>query len=86
MKIMKQEINIKALRVERGWNQCELALRMGVDQTTVSRWENDRPMNAMARKLLERVIQENPPTLKNRRPSKPKNLTMSVRHSNEVSA
>lgn len=30
---------IKRLRIERGWNQTELAERLGVTQATVSRWE-----------------------------------------------
>lgn len=30
---------IKALRLERGWNQNELAKRLGVTQASVSRWE-----------------------------------------------
>lgn len=79
MNVMKQKLDIKALRQERGWNQFDLAIRLGVDQTTVSRWENDKPMNETARKLFERVIQENPPVSR-KRPSKRKSPTESVSH------
>lgn len=30
---------IKALRQARGWSQLQLAARIGVEQSTVSRWE-----------------------------------------------
>lgn len=33
--------NIKKLRQERKWTQLKLALKMGIDQTTVSSWESE---------------------------------------------
>ena len=32
---------IKPLRMDRGWNQVELAKRLGVTKQSISNWEND---------------------------------------------
>ena len=48
---------IKTLREKRGWTQLDLATRLGVEQSTVSRWERDisRPIGVYLR-LLERLL------------------------------
>lgn len=37
-------MNIKVLRLEKGWTQQDLADRLGVSQQTVAKWENDKGM------------------------------------------
>ena len=48
---------IKALREKRGWTQLDLATRLGVEQSTVSRWERDisRPIGVYLN-FLERLL------------------------------
>ena len=48
---------IKALREKRGWTQLELATRLGVEQSTVSRWERDisRPIGIYL-SFLQRLL------------------------------
>ena len=44
---------IRFLRKHLGWSQPDFAATMGVTETTVSRWENERePMGAVAERLL----------------------------------
>jgi DNA-binding transcriptional regulator YiaG len=45
-------IDVKALRKMRGLNQASLADELGVDQSTVSNWENGQLPRGPARKLL----------------------------------
>ena len=55
---------IKTLREKRGWTQLELATRLGVEQSTVSRWERDisRPigiyLNFLQRLLAGRRVRK----------------------------
>lgn len=55
---------IKALRKRRGWTQLDLATRLGVEQSTVSRWERDisRPigiyLNFLQRLLAGRRVRK----------------------------
>lgn len=50
---MENELDIKALRKELGdISQAQLADAMGVDQSTVSNWENGQRPRGPARKLL----------------------------------
>ena len=48
---------IKSLREKRGWTQLDLATRLGVEQSTVSRWERDlsRPIGVYL-SFLERLL------------------------------
>ena len=48
---------IKSLREKRGWTQLDLATRLGVEQSTVSRWERDisRPIGVYLN-FLERLL------------------------------
>jgi transcriptional regulator with XRE-family HTH domain len=48
---------IKTLREKRGWTQQDLATRLGVEQSTVSRWERDmsRPLGVYL-SFLERLL------------------------------
>ena len=43
---------ITKLRTEQGWNQSELADRLGVSQATVSRWETGQAINPPERKQI----------------------------------
>lgn len=38
---MDKQIDIRALRLSLGLTQEELAIRVGVDQSTISNWERD---------------------------------------------
>lgn len=46
---------IKQLRESKGWAQIDLALRLGVDQGTVSKWERgiSTPRIAQLREMVE---------------------------------
>ena len=37
---MTERKTIRQLRQERGWSQMDLAVRVGVDRSNVTRWEN----------------------------------------------
>ena len=52
---------IKAEREKRGWDQIDLAKRMGVTQQTVSRWEkgDSRPKQSDLSKLVDLFSGEN---------------------------
>lgn len=53
---MAKKINLRALRQRLGLSQQELAERLGVNQTTVHRWENnERRMSGPAQKLIEQM-------------------------------
>ena len=56
---MVMQIDIRELRKSRSWTQTELAEYVGVDQATVSRWEQGKGgMTGSARKSLERLAEE----------------------------
>ena len=47
---------IKELRKRMGWAQAELARQVGVDTTTVNRWENEKQKpSQMALRQLKRL-------------------------------
>lgn len=48
-------IDIKAIRTERKLTQRELADEIGVDKSTVWRWENGQEPRGAARTLLQRL-------------------------------
>ncbi|WAX93167.1 helix-turn-helix domain-containing protein [Aminobacter sp. NyZ550] len=53
---MEREIDIKAMRAELGLTQAALAVEVGVDQSTVSNWENGTTKpRGPARKLLQSI-------------------------------
>lgn len=54
---MEREIDIKAIRAELGLTQAALAAEVGVDQSTVSNWENGATTpRGPARKLLQSMV------------------------------
>ena len=54
------EIDVKAIRRAYGWTQPDLAGRMGVNLSTVWRWENGQAPRGSARVLLEKLREEAP--------------------------
>jgi DNA-binding transcriptional regulator YiaG len=46
---------IKALRKNKGWSQADLAIHLGVQQSTVSRWErgDTKPVGLYALPLIK---------------------------------
>lgn len=49
-------INVRALRVEAGLSQIELAERVGVSQAAVSGWENGAPPSLQSLQALARGL------------------------------
>jgi DNA-binding transcriptional regulator YiaG len=58
---MEQEIDVKKLRADLGLTQSELGDAVGVDQSTVSNWENGSTPRGPALKLLQKMASEVPP-------------------------
>ncbi len=50
---MEQSIDVRAIRAKLGLTQAQLGDAVGVDQSTVSNWENGMAPRGPARKLLE---------------------------------
>ncbi|MBE1709640.1 helix-turn-helix domain-containing protein [Mesorhizobium japonicum] len=50
---MEQSIDVRAIRAKLGLTQAQLGDAVGVDQSTVSNWENGIPPRGPARKLLQ---------------------------------
>ncbi|MCC6480302.1 MAG: helix-turn-helix domain-containing protein [Sphingomonadaceae bacterium] len=50
---MEQFIDVRAIRESLNLSQAALAAELGVDQSTVSNWENGTQPRGPARKLLE---------------------------------
>ncbi len=50
---MNEVINVKALRESLGLSQAAFGERVGVDQSTVSHWENGKKPRGPALKLLQ---------------------------------
>lgn len=57
---MDQPLNVRAIRQELGLTQAQLGEAVGVDQSTVSNWENGMPPRGPARKLLENLVADRP--------------------------
>lgn len=53
---MQEGIDIKVLRETRGWTQGQLADRLGIDRSSVSRMENGGRVRGPVRKLLEKLL------------------------------
>lgn len=49
---MEHALDVKAIRAHLGLTQAQLGEAVGVDQSTVSNWENGSPPRGPARKLL----------------------------------
>lgn len=47
---------LRRIRDQRGWNQEELAARLGVDQSTLSNWENGTKFPEF--QSLQRIVEE----------------------------
>jgi len=57
---MEQAIDVRAIRAELGFTQAQLGDAVGVDQSTVSNWENGMLPRGPARKLLLSLISPAP--------------------------
>lgn len=49
---MENELDVKAIRETLGLTQAQLATEVGVDQSTISNWENGQTPRGPARRLL----------------------------------
>lgn len=58
---MEQPIDVRTLRNNLGLTQAQLGAAVGVDQSTVSNWENGMPPRGPARKLLAALAESQPP-------------------------
>ncbi|WP_353653615.1 helix-turn-helix transcriptional regulator [Ochrobactrum sp. MC-1LL] len=60
---MKQAIDILAFRESIGWSQERLAEELGVNRSSISRWEQGKAsLRGPARKVIERLIAESSST------------------------
>ncbi|MER8846017.1 helix-turn-helix domain-containing protein [Mesorhizobium australicum] len=50
---MEHPIDVRAIRAKLGLTQAQLGEAVGVDQSTVSNWENGMPPRGPARKVLQ---------------------------------
>lgn len=57
---MENEIDVKAIRDTLGLTQAGLAEQVGVDQSTISNWENGQTPRGPARRLLLSLIAPKP--------------------------
>ena len=58
---MPENTDIKTVRTRLGETQAEFALRFGVDQATIHRWETDGvPARGTARLAVEKVLESLP--------------------------
>ncbi len=60
--------NLRQLREERGWTQLDLALRLGVAQNTISKWESGQVVPSEANRYRLMVLFTSTPP---RTPSEP---------------
>ena len=61
---MKDDLDVKALRARLKLTQAQLGEAVGVDQSTVSNWENGSPPRGPARKLLVKLAARKRPIAK----------------------
>jgi len=54
------KINPIIIRKSRNWSQKKLAEYIGVNQSTVSRWENGIPLRGPALKILQSLLEDIP--------------------------
>ena len=57
---MQTPIDVKTFRETRGWTKVRLAEELGVDASTVWRWENGKPPSRTVAKALEKLSDEYP--------------------------
>lgn len=55
---MEDDLDIRGIRSRLGLTQAQLGDAVGVDQSTVSNWENGASPRGPARKLLERLSEQ----------------------------
>lgn len=55
---MEQPLDVRAIRTKLGFTQAQLGDAVGVDQSTVSNWENGMPPRGPARKILENLASD----------------------------
>jgi DNA-binding transcriptional regulator YiaG len=56
---MEHDLDVRAIRARLGLTQAQLSEELGVDQSTVSNWENGTSPRGPARKLLQ-ALSERP--------------------------
>lgn len=61
---MEHALDVKEIRARLGLTQAKLAEAVGVDQSTVSNWENGSPPRGPARKLLVKLAARKRPLAK----------------------
>ncbi len=61
---MEDDLDVKALRARLKLTQAQLGEAVGVDQSTVSNWENGSPPRGPARKLLVKLASRKRPIAK----------------------
>lgn len=61
---MEDALDVKALRARLKLTQAQLGEAVGVDQSTVSNWENGSPPRGPARKLLVKLAARRRPIAK----------------------
>ncbi|KQY20764.1 hypothetical protein ASD32_04945 [Rhizobium sp. Root483D2] len=54
---MKKDFDVRALRERIGWGQDKLAAYLRVDRSSVSHYENGRPLRGPVLRLLEILIE-----------------------------
>lgn len=59
------QLNVKKIRADLELTQAQLAALVGVDQSTVSNWENGQQPRGPAKLLLARLVSERAPTRQN---------------------
>lgn len=55
--IIMNQIEILTLRKSLNWTQEDLAQHLGVEQATISRWENGATIKGPALRLIEILVQ-----------------------------
>lgn len=58
--VMEDILDVKEIRSRLGMTQAQLGEAVGVDQSTVSNWENGAAPRGPARKLLQRLAEQGP--------------------------
>lgn len=57
---MEHALDIREIRTRLGMTQAQLGDAIGVDQSTISNWENGSPPRGPARKLLIKLAASRP--------------------------
>lgn len=53
IRVMTQQIDIRALRARLGWTQDQMAEFLGLDRSSVSRMESGQPIKGPTLRLLQ---------------------------------